>query len=89
MVNRPIKEAQEAAESARETVKNLCPWLPDPYQCDDCGRVVVPADDWDEVKRQATTHDNGGFDIETVVSGVKVVWSNTISQPKAEIKLND
>jgi len=37
MVTRPIKEAQEAAESARETVKNLCPWLPDPYQCDDCG----------------------------------------------------
>jgi len=56
---------------------------------EDIYRVVVPADDWDEVKRQATTHDNGGFDIETVVSGVKVVWSNTISQPKAEIKLND
>jgi len=37
MVNRPIKEAQEKADTARETVKNLCPWLPDPYQCDDCG----------------------------------------------------
>jgi len=43
MVNRPIKEAQEAAESARETVKNLCPWLPDPYQCDDCGGVYCDA----------------------------------------------
>jgi hypothetical protein len=37
MVTRPIKEAQEAADSARETVKNLCPWLPDPHQCGDCG----------------------------------------------------
>lgn len=37
MVTRPIKEAQEAADTAREQVKNLCPWLPDPYQCDSCG----------------------------------------------------
>lgn len=37
MVTRPIKEAQEAADTAREQVKNLCPWLPDPHQCDDCG----------------------------------------------------
>jgi len=36
MVNRPIKEAQDAAELARETVKNLCPWLESPHKCPEC-----------------------------------------------------
>jgi len=48
MVTRPIKEAQEAAESARETVKNLCPWLESPHKCPDCDRYCDAERDYVE-----------------------------------------
>jgi hypothetical protein len=31
-----LPDLSESAESAREGVKNLISWLPDPYECDDC-----------------------------------------------------
>ena len=37
MVKRAIQEASEAAESAVEQGKVLCPWLPDPKRCEACG----------------------------------------------------
>jgi len=33
-----LKEsAQEASEAIERNTKTLCPWLPDPYECDECG----------------------------------------------------
>jgi len=51
MVTRPIKEAQEAADTARETVKNLCPWLENPHECPDCNRYCDSAEEY--VEQQA------------------------------------
>lgn len=34
-----LPDLSESAETARESVKNLISWLPDPYECDQCGRL--------------------------------------------------
>ena len=36
-LDRPIEAAEKAVSSAKSATKNLCPWLPDPHVCDECG----------------------------------------------------
>ena len=36
-LDRPIESAEKAVDSAKSATKNLCPWLPDPHVCDECG----------------------------------------------------
>lgn len=52
-------------------------------------RIVVPGDEWDEIKEKAETVDNGGFDIETTINGVTIVWSNRKSEAIAQVPINE
>ena len=36
-LDRPIEAAEKAVDSAKSATKNLCPWLPDPHTCQQCG----------------------------------------------------
>ena len=36
-LDRPIEAAEKAVDSAKSATKNLCPWLPDPHVCQECG----------------------------------------------------
>lgn len=51
-------------------------------------RVVVPAEDWPAVKEQAEQPDTDGI-TETRISGVMIVWSQTRTQPVAEVTIDD
>ena len=38
MVDKPIQKALESGtEAIEQTSKVLCPWLPDPHTCENCG----------------------------------------------------
>jgi len=38
MVDKPIQKAIESGtEAIEQTSKVLCPWLPDPHTCENCG----------------------------------------------------
>lgn len=37
-------------DDAKSKARNLCPWLPDPHQCDDCGALCEASQSFDPVQ---------------------------------------
>lgn len=52
-----LPDLSESAETAREGVKNLVPWLPDPEQCPECGQYMDATRAYDS--QQAAFHPGG------------------------------
>ena len=50
-LDRPIEAAEKAVDSAKSATKNLCPWLPDPHTCQECGAYCDATTDY--VQQQA------------------------------------
>jgi len=52
-----IPELGEGATDAKESVRNLVPWLPDPYKCPECGVYCTTSRKYDP--RTAAFHPGG------------------------------
>jgi len=45
-LERPIEKAENAVEQAVSDTKTLCPWLPDPPKCAECGRYMDATEEY-------------------------------------------
>lgn len=55
--NIPFVDTDNPAEQAKNTVKGLLPWLPDPYVCDECGAYCKATQAYD--KNTGAFHNQG------------------------------